>query len=626
MSTTSNNADFEALLEYIKHSRGFDFTGYKRSSLMRRVNRRMQIVNIEDYINYLDYLEVNSEEFNQLFNTLLINVTAFFRDRSAWDYICSEILPRIVASKEPNEPIRVWSAACASGEEAYTVAIAIAEIIGFDQFRERVKIYATDVDEEALSKARQAVYLEKDIGGLSSEQLEKYFEQSEDRYSFRKELRRSMIFGRNDLVQDAPISKIDLLICRNALMYFNAETQARILSRFHFALKEGGFLFLGKAEMLLTHTDTFTPIDLKRRVFTKVSKLKRRDRLMLMTPPGNPDVTTYSLSCMRLREAAFDSCPLARIIIDEAGLVILVNEQARILFNLSTRDIGRPLQDLEVSYRPVELRSCIERVQRDQRTIKLSNIEFRRPSGEIVYLDVQVSPLLDAGDNSLGISVTFIDVTRYERLQEELENSNQELEVAYEELQSSNEELETTNEELQSSNEELETTNEELQSTNEELETMNEELQSTNEELQTVNDELQRSTEELNQSNAFLESILTSLRGGVVVIDRNLHVQVWNDKAEDLWGLRTDETVGKNFFNLDIGLPVDPLLQPIRTCLIDSSAEGSESVLDAVNRRGKSIQCQVTCTPLMGAHRQIQGVILVMEERSESDLAPLPPP
>jgi two-component system CheB/CheR fusion protein len=619
MSITSNNADFETLLEYIKQSRGFDFTGYKRSSLMRRVNRRMQIVNIEGYANYVNYLEVNSEEFNQLFNTLLINVTAFFRDRAAWDYICSEIIPLIVASKEPNEPIRIWSAACASGEEAYTAAIAIAEIIGFDQFRERVKIYATDVDEEALSKARQAVYLEKDIGGLSSEQLEKYFEQSEDRYTFRKELRRSMIFGRNDLVQDAPISKIDLLICRNALMYFNAETQARILNRFHFALKEGGFLFLGKAEMLLTHTDTFTPIDLKRRVFTKVSKLRRRDRLMLMTPPDNPEAATYSLSYIRLREAAFDACPLARIIIDEAGLVILVNEQARTLFSLSTRDIGRPLQDLEVSYRPVELRSCIEQVQRDRRTIKLSNIEFRGASGEIAYLDVQVSPLLDAGSNILGISVTFIDVTRYKRLQEELENSNQELEMAYEELQSTNEELETTNEELQSSNEELETTNEELQSTNEELETMNEELQSTNEELQTVNDELQRSTEELNQSNAFLESILTSLRGGVVVIDRNLYVQVWNDKAEDLWGLRTDEAVGQNFFNLDIGLPVDHLLQPIRACLMDTSVDGSESVVPAVNRRGKSIHCQVTCTPLIGIHRQIQGVILVMEERSESE-------
>jgi two-component system CheB/CheR fusion protein len=606
-------------LDYVKRSRGFDFTGYKRSSLMRRVSKRMQLVGIEGYSNYLDYLEVHPEEFSYLFNTLLINVTAFFRDRLAWEYLGNEIIPRIVARKEPNESIRVWSAGCASGEEAYTIAMLIAETIGIEQFRERVKIYATDVDEEALNQARQATYDARDLNGVLPHQVEMFFEQAENRHTFRKDLRRSVIFGRHDLIQDAPISKIDLLVCRNTLMYFNAETQSRILARFHFALRDSGFLFLGKAEMLLTHTKTFTPVDLKRRIFTKVPKLNLRDRLLIMAQTGNEEAVNHLSNHVRLREIAFDNGPLARIIVDANGLLALINEPARSLFNLTPRDVGRPLIDLELSYRPVELRSCIEQVYSERRIINLQDIEWQPPQGEGIYLDIQIAPLLDTGNTILGISLNFMDMTRHKRLQQELEHSTQELEMAYEELQATNEELETTNEELQSSNEELETTNEELQSTNEELETMNEELQSTNEELQTVNDELQRRSEELNQSNAFLESILTSLKRGVIVVDRDLYIQIWNYKAEDLWGLRADEAVTQNFLNLDIGLPVEQLRQPIRICLSGDASSSSEIMVDAINRRGRRIQCHVACTPLIGIQGQTQGVILLMEERESNE-------
>ncbi len=617
MSSATSDSNFEALLDYVKRSRGFDFTGYKRTSLMRRVTKRMQMIGVDGYNNYLDYLEVHPEEFSYLFNTLLINVTSFFRDRAAWDYLSSDIIPRIIERKDRKDPIRVWSAGCASGEEAYTAAIVLAEAIGIEQFRERVKIYATDVDEEALNQARQATYLKRDLDELAPEQLQHFFESVEnERYTFRKDLRRSVIFGRHDLIQDAPISKIDLLICRNTLMYFNAETQARILARLHFALADGGYLFLGKAEMLLTHSNTFTPIQLKYRVFTKVSKPNLRDRLLMMAQTGNEDAANHLSYHVRLREAAFDSGPVARIVVDANGSLVLSNERARILFNLAGRDVGRPLQDLEISYRPLELRSCIEQAYRDRGAVNYRDISWETPQGETMYLDVLVSPLIDPGNTILGVCINFIDVTRYKRLQEELEHSHQELEMAYEELQSTNEELETTNEELQSSNEELETTNEELQSTNEELETMNEELQSTNEELQTVNDELQRRSEELNQSNAFLESILTSLKGGVVVVDRDLRIQIWNYRSEVLWGLRPEEAIEQNFLNLDIGLPVEQLRQPIRNCLA-GSPDPNEILLQAINRRGRSIRCRITCTPLVGNQSQIQGVIMLMEEREE---------
>jgi two-component system CheB/CheR fusion protein len=271
------------------------------------------------------------------------------------------------------------------------------------------------------------------------------------------------------------------------------------------------------------------------------------------------------------------------------------------------------LQDLDISYRISELRSRVEDVYIKRQPINLKEVEWAANSGELYYLDVQLAPLQDGNGNLLGASLSFIDTSRYKRLQEELEHSSQELETAYEELQSTNEELETTNEELQSTIEELETTNEELQSTNEELETINEELQSTNEELQTVNEELRRRSDELNQANAFLESILTSMRGGVVVVDQDLRVQIWNHKAEDLWGLRDDEVQNKNFLNLDIGLPVEQLRQPIRACMTQET-DCVETELDAVNRRGHKIKCKVTCTPQLNANGDVRGVIMVMED------------
>ena len=237
---------FEALLEHLKASRGFDFTGYKRSSLMRRVNRRMAQVGVTDYAEYVEHLEMHGEEFTTLFNTILINVTGFFRDAEAWQHISKEVLPELLAAKGSTPPLRIWSAGCASGEEAYTLAMVLAELLGPAEFRDRVKIYATDVDEDALTYARHGSYTEREVRGVPPELLDRYFEPAGGRYAFRKDLRRSVVFGRNDLVQDAPISRIDLLVCRNTLMYFTAEAQSRILSRFHFALGPAGVLLLAR--------------------------------------------------------------------------------------------------------------------------------------------------------------------------------------------------------------------------------------------------------------------------------------------------------------------------------------------------------------------------------------------
>ena len=615
--------DLETLLDYLKRSRGFDFTGYKRASLERRIAKRMQATGATTFADYLDYLEVHPEEFSGLFNTVLINVTHFFRDPATWEFIASNVVPDLIARQPPETPLRIWSAGCASGEEAYTLAMIFAEALGADAFRERVKIYATDVDEEALAKARLALYGEREVADIPAGLLERYFEVSDGRYTFRKDLRRHVIFGRHDLIQDAPISRVDLLVCRNTLMYFNAETQAKILSRFQFALNDGGVLFLGRAETLMTHSSAFAPLDLKHRVSTKLPtrNVPTRDRLLAAAHSGNEVAAdTLAGERTRIREAALDAAANAQLIIDVAGTLVFANQQARRLFALSSGDIPRPLQDLKISYRPVELRSVIDQVCISRRSVAIREVEWLFAPDDVRWLDVHVAPLTEPGGAALlGVNVSFLDVSAAKRLRADLEQAKHELETAYEELQSTNEELETTNEELQSTVEELETTNEELQSTNEELETMNEELQSANEELQTTSDEVRLRSEELNEMNGFLESILTSLRAAVVVVDSDLKVLVWNERAEDMWGLREDEARGKHILGLDVGLPIERLKQPMRSALTDGDGHATLK-LEAINRRGRSIEVQITTTPLRTRTKAVRGVILLIEDGDQQSV------
>src|SRR5436305_497840 len=269
---------FEALLEYLKQSRGFDFTGYKRPSLQRRVDRHMHATGIEGYDAYLEYLELHPDEFTALFNAILINVTGFFRDMSTWVYLRNDVLPGLLEQLQPDQPFRVWVAGCASGEEAYTVAMILADLMGEHEFTRRVKIYGTDVDEEALALARAAVYDERQMGGVPEDFRKRFFEPVDDALSFRSDLRRSIIFGRIDVLRDAPISRLSLLTCRNTLMYFNADIQAQVIERFSFALNDGGVLLLGKAETLLKDTEFFEPLDGKRRAYRRLASPRPRER------------------------------------------------------------------------------------------------------------------------------------------------------------------------------------------------------------------------------------------------------------------------------------------------------------------------------------------------------------
>jgi two-component system CheB/CheR fusion protein len=603
----------DALLDFVKRTRGFDFTGYKRSTIERRVARRMAELAIGSYEEYVDHLELHSAEFSALFNTILINVTGFFRDPSTWEHLAGEVVPPLIAARPPNSPLRIWCAGCATGEEAYTVAMVFASALGESAFLDRVKIYATDVDEEALDVARHGKYPARLMEDVPPEALERFFERTEQHYTFRRELRRAVIFGRNDLVQDAPISRIDLLVCRNTLMYFNAETQSRILRRFHFALDDDGVLLLGKSEMLIRHADLFRPTDMKRRIFEKVHRPTMRDRVRVMAA----DLASSAPHDVAgaLRDGAHDLTVGAQVVVDAQGTVVLANAHARRMLGLGAQDVGRRLQDLDLSHRPVELRPSLQRVGDQRQPIAIEGVPWRPPAGHERVIDVRLSPIVSEGE-LLGTAISFSDVTDVVGLRGELAEAKRDLTQAHEELQSTVEELETTNEELQSTNEELETTNEELQSTNEELETMNEELQSTNEELETMNDELRQRTFELNDVNAFLETILTTIGLAVAVLDRRQHVQLWNGQARELWGLTPEEVEGRHLLGLDLGLSVEQL-KPLLLAAGRGDSERQTITLDAVNRRGKEMRCDVSVLPLKTqGNGEINGMILLMEPRT----------
>jgi two-component system CheB/CheR fusion protein len=604
--------EFDEILLMMKDTRGFDFTGYKRSALQRRVRRRMALLDLATFGEYRDYLELRPEEFTPLFDSMLVNVTGFFRDPPAWQVLGEEVLPELVSAKGARSPIRVWSAGCATGEEAYTLAIVLTETIGPEQFRERVKIYATDLDEDALHQARTGAYEARALADVPEKLRDAYFESTGAKHTFRRDLRRQVIFGQNDLTYDAPISRVDLLVARNTLMYFNADTQASIVRRFHFALNYPGYLFLGKAEMLLNHADRFRPVDLRNRLFRKASPASVEPG---QSRAGWGEMAARELAAGRLEAAALSSGPVVQLAIDLADRLRVANAAAESLFNLRPRDLGRPFSDLEVSYRPAELQSRIEKVKTELRPIELRDVEWQRPGGgEPTFYDISIVPLTGTPGDLIGIGISFVDVTRDRRVRDELSYANTELERAYEELQSTNEELETTNEELQSTNEELETTNEELQSTNEELETTNEELQSTNDELQVINEELRGRTEELNQTNSFLGSVLRSLGSAVIVLTEDLRVRVWSPGAEDLWGLRPEDAVSREFPALDIGLPTADIAPWLRQVLGRARGGMSMNEVTAVNRRGKTVDLRVAASPLHTEDGAISGMILVIDE------------
>ncbi|WP_416668507.1 CheR family methyltransferase [Egbenema bharatensis] len=445
MNSPQITPEFEALLDYLKHERGCDLTGYKRATLMRRFEYRMQSLEIGSYQGYLQYLRSHSEEYLALLEVVLINVTSFFRDQETWDYLAAEVIPQIIASKQPDEPIRVWSAGCATGQEIYSLLILLAEAIGIESCVQRVQCYATDVDEAILAQARQATFSDLRITNVPSDWLQKYFQATEQGYVFHPSLRRTVVFGRHDLVKDAPMSRIDLLICRNVLIYFNLETQASLLVRFHFALKTTGFLFLGKSETLILDRKIFTPINLKHRIYAKGLNLELKDHLSLdFKLRQQENILTIQ---KHFWQTATETSPIAQFAVDAHDRLIGANEQANLLFGLTLDDWKHPFYELEPG-KLIASHTSRKFNTYPYHSVVLKDVQRNTPQGT-QYFEVTIAPVLNAKRQLLGITLAFLDQTNCKQLAQQLQWADAELERMSECLEATQSELEVAHQKMQ---------------------------------------------------------------------------------------------------------------------------------------------------------------------------------
>jgi two-component system CheB/CheR fusion protein len=535
---------FGRLLDKLSTDYRFDFREYKVASLVRRIRTRMAQVHVDDVDRYIAFLDEHPEEPTALFNTLLINVTGFFRDPAAWEVLDEHALPRLL-DRAAASGLRVWSAGCASGEEAYTVAILLAERLGEAARGSDVKIYGTDLDEEVLTVARHGLYRLEQLQDLPAGLLERHFTRDGQLYRIRRDLRRWCVFGRHNLVQDPPLSQIDLIVCRNVLIYFKSRLQERLIPRFHYSLRSDGILFLGKSESLLARSRWFAPVSVKWRIFERAAPAPRPAPATLRAEvePTAVDPARHGLERSPPApslERVLEALPVAMLVVEPDDTIRAWNQAAAALFEIPADSaVGRKFRELDISYRVEGLRARIEQAKGAHGTNRLDDVVFSRRSGLMVHADIRIAPLLDERQRLVGLLVTVNDVSEQTRLRDVIAGLTEQHATATEELQSTNEELETTNEELQSTNEELETTNEELQSTNEEL-------LATIDELQAVNNEQQRLA-------VYHASVVQSVDQPLMVLDRGFRVTSWNPAAERLWNLGSEHTVGREFFALPIG-------------------------------------------------------------------------
>ena len=640
----NDDLTLQELVGELAAEKGPDLRGYKLTSLERRVRKRMSEVGVASFRDYLSLARSNPAENLSLLNTVLINVTEFFRDPQAWQSLRDEALPLALRELQPGDALRVWSVGCATGEEPYSVAILLSEYLGTALADYNIKIYATDIDEDALTIARRGEYPLERLRRVPPPLKEKYFTGRGSILRVNRDVRRLTIFGRSNMVSDAPISHCNLVVCRNVLIYFDSNTQTQVISRMQYALEPGGVLFLGKAESQLGNHSVFRPVNTKWRVFQKspfgTGEGGSQNDGRAQTPAaGGTELAQHEMESLQLYQRyILETVKSGLLVLGNDDVILNHNDALIKVFGLNdAKLVGKRLQNTELAYRCPELSSRLESVRGSKGEV----VQFQCTTssmGEDRVLNVIIRPVMEGFNKRTGLVIYAEDVTASERLQdtvvqlestgERLQSANEELETTNEELQSTNEELETTNEELQSTNEELETTNEELQSTNEELATTNEELQSLNEELENMNEELGHRTQELNQLSQRYAETLKSMPWPVALVDNAETIQLWNAAAQRVFGVGSGSVVG-------VGIDSLPVQVEVRTALIrryrSVLQKGKGSILhtQSLNTRHDLGDFDVHFTPVFNNNREVEGVLIMFgpgSEVSSSRTKPSKPP
>ncbi len=542
----------ESFLEKVRAVHGIDFRSYKTPTIMRRLQRRIVAADSGNLDGYIQYLDEHPEEYQQLVNSLLIKVTEFFRDRELFDFLRDELIPELIEkARTQGNQLRIWSAGCATGEEPYSLAILISEALGNELEHFNVRIFATDLDEEAVDFARRGLYPGAALDEIPEDLVERYFEEEDGGYQVKKQVRGMIVFGQHDLARKAPFPRVDLVVCRNVLIYFTTELQERTLRLFAYSLRDGGYLLLGKAEIPSPLSQFFSLHDKKHKIYRR-----QGERFLIMPPMNAADpapLPTRRLNAahppagstptrarreMKVTRLSMDDFilrfPVGVVVIDRKYDIRSVNAAARLLLSIGDPAIGEDLLHIVKGAHYTELRTAIDTAFQKGRPAGIAEFAVEEvTTGEQRYLQLTCYPYSDEGkevqEEAVMIVVSDITDTAGARLEleerqaetaaelekvgreaqeekERQETQNQRLIEANRQLAEANQELISLNEELQATNEQYLISSEEAQASAEEVETLNEELQATNEELETLNEELQATIEELNTTNEDLQT------------------------------------------------------------------------------------------------------------------------
>ncbi|MGZ5052263.1 MAG: EAL domain-containing protein [Methylobacter sp.] len=571
----------KVLLHRLQEHTQIDFSGYKIGTLMRRIQRRLVATNAVDLASYLVYLDDHPNELSRLSKDILISVTAFFRDREAFN-VLGQAIRTICSRKTPNSDIRVWVAGCATGEEAYSIAMMFADTLGERLSQYKIQIFATDIDENALSFARRGLYPAAAMSEVSPEQLQRYFQPRNQVYEVNKQLRDLIVFARNNLVSDPPFMRLDLVSCRNVLIYFEASLQARVLNTFRFGLNPDAYLFLGRSESIAYAENLFRPVDRRERLFCRNNTTASGDGMSL-SPTDT--IARYSASSSNRRERRMLDEMLQGVVKHYGAFAIMIDDSHSIIHSVG--DAGRFLSFPSGSPK-LSLADLVKESLRGELLALLHRCVRRREavSGRIrrlenMHIRMSVSPIENSVDgyflvlfNPIANTAKIAESAEVQSLETDDNLLEDELVSTREYLQTLIEEMATSNEEMQALNEEAQAGYEELQAANEEMEAANEELQASNQELISVNEELNVRTAELAKFTAEYEHLFNTLEFPVMVFDTQMVLHRFNSAAVRLYGLKPS-AVGQPLHRVKLPKHLQELEDMLGTALANTDRETS---------------------------------------------------